>query len=129
MYFLSGLISRWWKSTAQGIAQALLEGVVYDPDGQLLTGNFTTYILPTAADLPAFELDRTVTPTPRSTLGAKGIGESGATAAPPAVVNAVLDALRPLGIRHLDMPLTPLSVWQAIDQATSRSKRSMIEGH
>jgi aerobic carbon-monoxide dehydrogenase large subunit len=116
-------------AVAQGIAQALLEGVVYDADGQLLTGNFATYPIPTAGDLPSFELDRTVTPTPRSVLGAKGIAESGATGAPPAVVNAVLDALQPLGIRHIDMPLTPFRVWQAIDQATSRSNRSMIAGH
>jgi len=116
-------------AVAQGIGQALFEGVGYEDDGQLITGNLVSYCLPAAGDLPTFEVDRTVTPTPRSLLGAKGIAESGATGAPPAVVNAVLDALRPLGVTHLDMPLTPSRVWEAIHQATSRSKRSMIAGH
>ena len=99
---------------AQGLAQALYEGVVYDQDGQLLTGNLTTYLLPTAADLPTFETDRTETPTPHNPMGVKGIGEGGTTGSTPAVANAVLDALRPLGIRQLDMPLTPLRIWEAI---------------
>jgi aerobic carbon-monoxide dehydrogenase large subunit len=116
-------------AVAQGIGQALFEGVAYDDDGQLLTGNLVSYCLPAAADLPGFDVDRTVTPTSRSILGAKGIAESGATGAPPAVVNAVLDALRPLGVTQLDMPLTPVRVWEAIHQASSRSKRSMIAGH
>ena len=102
---------------AQGLAQALYEGVVYDQDGQLLTGNLTTYLLPTAADLPTFETDRTETPTPHNPMGVKGIGEGGTTGSTPAVANAVLDALRPLGIRQLDMPLTPLRIWEAIRQA------------
>jgi len=102
---------------AQGLAQALYEGVVYDPDGQLLTGNLTTYLLPTAADLPMFETDRTETPTPHNPMGVKGIGEGGTTGSTPAVVNAVMDALRPLGIRELDMPLTPCRIWEAIRKA------------
>ena len=103
--------------TTQGIAQALFEEATFDPDGQLLTGNLTTYLMPAAPDVPRFELDRTVTPTPRNPIGAKGIGESGTLAAPPTIVNAVMDALSPLGIRHLDMPLTPQKVWAAIRAA------------
>ena len=101
---------------AQGLAQALYEGVVYDQDGQLLTGNLTTYLLPTAADLPSFETDRTETPTPHNPMGVKGIGEGGTTGSTPAVANAVLDALRPLGIQQLDMPLTPFRIWEAIEK-------------
>ena len=104
---------------AQGLAQALYEGVEYDDEGQLLTGNFTTYLLPSAADLPAFETDRTVTPTPHNPMGVKGIGEGGTTGSTPAVVNAVMDALRPLGIKQLDMPLTPHKIWEAIRSASS----------
>ena len=99
---------------AQGLAQALYEGVVYDQDGQLLTGNLTTYLLPTAADLPTFETDRTETATPHNPMGVKGIGEGGTTGSTPAVANAVMDALRPLGIHNLDMPLTPWRIWEAI---------------
>ena len=103
----------------QGLAQALYEGVVYDEEGQLLTGNFTTYLLPTAADLPMFETDRTVTPSPHNPMGVKGIGEGGTIGSPPAVVNAVMDALRSLGIKNLDMPLSPFKIWQAIHRASS----------
>lgn len=105
--------------TTQGIAQALFEEATFDPDGQLLAGNLTTYLVPTAPDVPHFELERTVTPTPRNPIGAKGIGESGTLAAPPTIVNAVMDALSPLGIRHLDMPLTPQKVWEAISAAST----------
>jgi carbon-monoxide dehydrogenase large subunit len=101
----------------QGIAQALFEEAAYDKNGQPLAANLTTYLMPTAADLPNFEMDRTVTPSPNNPLGAKGIGEGGCIGAPPAVVNAVLDALQPLGIKHLDMPLTPQKIWQAIQRA------------
>ncbi len=99
---------------AQGIGQALLERVAYDDDGQPTTGSLMDYPLPTCALLPQIELDRTETPTPVNPLGAKGVGESGALAAPPAVVNAVMDALAPLGIEHIDMPLSPDRVWQAL---------------
>jgi carbon-monoxide dehydrogenase large subunit len=99
---------------AQGLAQALYEGVIYDEEGQLLTGNLTTYLLPTAADLPMFETERTVTPSPNNPLGVKGIGEGGTTGSTPAVANAVMDALRPLGIHQLEMPLTPHRIWSAI---------------
>jgi aerobic carbon-monoxide dehydrogenase large subunit len=104
---------------AQGLAQALYEGAVYDDDGQLLTGNLTTYLLPTAADLPMFETERTVTPSPHNPMGVKGIGEGGTIGSTPAVANAVMDALRPLGIHNLDMPLTPWRIWDAIRSSPS----------
>ncbi len=102
---------------AQGIGQALFEGAEYDKQGQLLTGTLMDYAIPRAEDLPSFETDHTVTPTPINALGVKGIGEAGAIGAPPAMVNAVVDALAPFGIRHLDMPLKPEKVWQAIQRA------------
>jgi len=102
---------------AQGIGQALFEGVEYDEQGQLLTGTLMDYAIPRAEDLPSFETDHTVTPTPVNTLGVKGIGEAGTIGAPPAIVNAVVDALSPFGIRHLDMPLKAEKVWRAIQQA------------
>jgi carbon-monoxide dehydrogenase large subunit len=101
---------------AQGLAQALYEGVIYDEEGQLLTGNLTTYLLPTAADLPMFETERTVTPSPNNPMGVKGIGEGGTTGSTPAVANAVMDALRPLKIHQLEMPLTPYRIWSAIKE-------------
>ena len=101
---------------AQGLAQALYEGVEYDADGQLLTGNLTSYLLPTAADLPEFETDRMETPSPHNPMGVKGIGEGGTIGSTPAVANAVIDALRPLGVHNLDMPLTPSKIWAAIGQ-------------
>lgn len=105
---------------AQGIGQALAEETVYDPDsGQLLTGTFMDYRLPRASDLPMIETDRICVPTPRNPLGAKGNGEAGAIGAPPAVMHALLDALSPLGIHHLDMPATPMKVWRAIQEASS----------
>ena len=89
---------------AQGIAQALWEHVVYAEDGQLLTGSLMDYAIPRAADLPSFRDSATVTPTPRNPLGAKGIGEAATIGSTPAIVNAVVDALK---VRHLDMPLRP----------------------
>jgi carbon-monoxide dehydrogenase large subunit len=100
-----------------GIGQALFEQIVYDDAGQLVTGTFVDYALPTAAEVPSFETDRTVTPSPVNQLGVKGIGEAGTIAATPAVVNAVIDALRPLGVEYIDMPLTPMRVWEAIQAA------------
>jgi aerobic carbon-monoxide dehydrogenase large subunit len=105
---------------AQGLAQALYEGAEFDSDGQLLTGNLTTYLLPTAADLPMFETERTVTPSPHNPLGVKGVGEGGTIGSTPAVANAVMDALRPLGIHNLDMPLTPSRIWEAIARSGRR---------
>jgi carbon-monoxide dehydrogenase large subunit len=100
-----------------GVAQALYEQVVYDESGQLVTGSFVDYALPTAAELPSFETDRTETPSPVNSMGVKGVGEAGTIASSPTIVNAVIDALRPLGIDYIDMPLTPLRVWQAIQGA------------
>ncbi|HSP74570.1 MAG TPA: molybdopterin cofactor-binding domain-containing protein, partial [Gaiellaceae bacterium] len=102
---------------AQGVAQALWEGAVYDDQGQLQTGSLMEYALPKAGFFPPFELDRTETPTDVNPLGVKGAGETGTIASTPAVVNAVVDALAPFGITHVDMPLTPERVWRAIDQA------------
>ncbi len=99
---------------AQGISQALYEELVYDENGQVLSGSLMDYTFPTAAELPDFELGRTFTPSPHNPLGAKGIGESGATGAPPVVVNAVLDALRPYGVTNLDMPLRPEKIWKVL---------------
>ncbi len=100
-----------------GIGQALMEGAIYDDDGQLINGSYMDYALPRADELPRFETDRTVTPCPHNPLGVKGAGETGTIGATPAVVNAVIDALWPLGVRHLEMPLTPQRVWQAIQSA------------
>jgi carbon-monoxide dehydrogenase large subunit len=92
----------------------VLEEVVYDRDGQLVTGSLMDYALPRAADLPSFRTDKTVTVTPFNPLGAKGIGEAATIGSTPAVVNAVVDALRSFGVRHLDMPLRPERVWRAM---------------
>jgi carbon-monoxide dehydrogenase large subunit len=106
---------------AHGIAQALYEQVVYDENGQLVTASFVDYAVPTAAELPSFETDRTETPSPVNSLGVKGVGEAGTIASSPTIVNAVIDALRPLGIDYIDMPLTPLRVWQAIEGVGPRA--------
>ncbi len=103
---------------AQAIGQVLYEHVMYDEDGQLVTGTFVDYALPTAAELPSFETDRTETPSPVNSLGVKGVGEAGTIAASPAVVNAVVDALRPLGVTYLNMPLSSERVWTAIQEGS-----------
>jgi CO/xanthine dehydrogenase Mo-binding subunit len=110
---------------AQGVGQALVESVVYDlSSGQLMTGSFLDYAMPRADDLPLVVSDLVAIPAKTNPLGIKGIGEAGTIAAPPAVVNAVLDALRELGVEHLDMPLTPARIWQAIQAASgSRPRR------
>jgi carbon-monoxide dehydrogenase large subunit len=105
---------------AQGIAAALLEGIAYDDDGTPRTANLTDYLVPSAADLPTIETHRTETPSPLNPIGAKGIGQSGAIGAPGAVINAVLDALAPLGVRDLNPPFTPERVWQALREAHQR---------
>ncbi|MFJ2264128.1 aerobic carbon-monoxide dehydrogenase large subunit [Streptomyces sp. NPDC087844] len=96
---------------ADGVGMALMEIIGFDEDGNCLSGSFMDYLLPTALEVPAWELDHTVTPSPHHPFGAKGIGESATVGSPPAVVNAVLDAI---GVRHADMPLTPSRVWQAL---------------
>ncbi|HEV2821326.1 MAG TPA: molybdopterin cofactor-binding domain-containing protein [Solirubrobacteraceae bacterium] len=100
-----------------GIGQALYEQVHYDDDGQLVTGTFVDYSLPSAAELPMFETDRTETPSPVNSLGVKGVGEAGTIAASAAVTNAVIDAIRPLGVTFMNMPHTPMRVWEAIEEA------------
>ena len=103
---------------AQGVGQALYEEMAYDDDGNPLTVTLADYTVPSAADLPSFELLNRQTPTPHNSLGAKGIGEAGTIGATPAVQNAVVDAVSHLGVRHIDMPLTPERVWRAIQEAT-----------
>ncbi len=101
----------------QGVGQALWEHGIYDEDGQLLTGSLTEYAVPRAALFPKFEIDRIETPSPHNPLGVKGVGEMGTIAATVTIANAVLDALAPLGIKHIDMPLTPERVWRAMESA------------
>ncbi|WP_068255521.1 xanthine dehydrogenase family protein molybdopterin-binding subunit [Janibacter corallicola] len=103
---------------AQGIAQALFEEAVYDDEGNLVTGSFVDYTLPSAGDLPHFDTDRTVTPSTDNPLGVKGVGEAGTIASTPAVINAVVDALRPFGVNDIRMPATPERVWRAIQSGS-----------
>src|SRR5262245_37631004 len=98
----------------QSFGQALLEEVFYDESGQLVTGTLMDYAVPRASMLPHFELDSTETPSPVNPLGAKGVGEAGTIGSTPAIVSAIVDALSPLGVRHIDMPIKPETVWQII---------------
>ena len=107
----------------QGIGQALYEAAIYDDNGQLLSGSMMEYHVPTAENVPAFKLDHTMTLTTTNPLGVKGIGEAGTIGSTPAVANAVIDALSPLGIKHLDMPFTPEKVWRAIEKAGGEGRR------
>lgn len=100
---------------AQGLAQALFEEVVYDDNGQLLTGELMDYAVPKAHQLPRYELDHTVTPTSVNPLGAKGVGEAGTIGSTPAVANAVIDALAPFGVKHVDLPLRPEKLWRLMN--------------
>ena len=102
---------------AQGIAQALYEEVVYDEMGNLTTGTIVDYYAPSAADLPEFRTDRTETPATTNPLGVKGVGEAGTIASTPAIINAVVDALRHLGVNEVMMPASPRNVWTAIQNA------------
>jgi carbon-monoxide dehydrogenase large subunit len=102
---------------AQGIGQALYEEAIYDADGNLTTGTLVDYLLPSAADLPSFTTDRTVSRSTSNPLGVKGVGEAGTIASTPAVVNAVIDALRPYGVTDVPMPCSPQNVWRALSQA------------
>jgi aerobic carbon-monoxide dehydrogenase large subunit len=99
---------------ADGIGMALMEVIAFDEDGNCLGGSFMDYLLPTSMECPPWELGETVTPSPHHPIGAKGVGESATVGSPAAVVNAVIDALRPFGVRHADMPLTPAAVWSAM---------------
>ncbi|HEU5112486.1 MAG TPA: xanthine dehydrogenase family protein molybdopterin-binding subunit [Acidimicrobiia bacterium] len=102
---------------AQGIGQAMFEEAIYDESGNMLTGSLLDYLLPTAADLPSFDLSRTVTPTPVNPMGVKGVGEAGTIGSAHTIVNAVVDALTPMGVKHIDMPVRPKRVWQAMQEA------------
>ena len=104
---------------AQGVSQALYEEAVYDEDGNLMTSNMTTYLVPSAAEFPRWELDRVETPSPTNPLGVKGVGETGAIASPPAVMNAVVDALAADGITDVAMPAAPERIWRALEEVRS----------
>ncbi len=97
-----------------GIGMALMQLIAFDEDGNCLGGSFMDYLLPTSMECPDWELGETVTPSPHHPIGAKGVGESATVGSPAAVVNAVIDAISPFGVRHADMPLTPANVWRAI---------------
>ena len=99
---------------ADGLGMAMMQVIAFDADGNCLGGSFMDYLLPTSVECPSWELGETVTPSPHHPIGAKGVGESATVGSPPAVVNSVLDALRPFGVRHVDMPLTPANVWSAL---------------
>jgi carbon-monoxide dehydrogenase large subunit len=114
---------------AQGIAQALYEEAVYDDEGNLVTATLADYLVPSAADLPSFTTGRTETPATTNPLGVKGVGEAGTIASTPAVVNAIVDALRPFGINDVPMPCTPERVWRAIQTARGGEQASEAEQH
>ncbi|HLI37770.1 MAG TPA: aerobic carbon-monoxide dehydrogenase large subunit, partial [Streptosporangiaceae bacterium] len=106
---------------ADGVGMALMEVIAFDTEGNCLGGSFMDYLLPTAVECPSWELGETVTPSPHHPIGAKGVGESATVGSPAAVVNAVIDALKPYGVRHADMPLTPAQVWRAIQGRPMRT--------
>jgi carbon-monoxide dehydrogenase large subunit len=103
----------------QGIAPAMYEGIEYDDEGNVLNGTFMDYLVPTAVESPHWETGHTISPSPHHPLGAKGVAESPTVGAPPAIANAIIDALSPLGIKHLDIPITPAKVWEAIQAHSS----------
>lgn len=104
---------------AQGIAEALYEEAIYDEEGNLLTGNMVSYLVPGPTEIPNMVLDRTCTPSPTNPMGVKGCGETGTIASPPAVINAIVDALSALGVTDVERPATPERVWRAIQEARS----------
>jgi carbon-monoxide dehydrogenase large subunit len=106
---------------AQGIAEALYEEARYDEDGTLTTGSMVDYMIPGAPELPNYTLERTVTPSPTNPLGVKGVGEAGTIGSPPAVINAIIDALQPYGVNNIDKPASPMRVWKAIQEAKSQA--------
>ena len=110
---------------AQGIGEALMEKLVYDPDGQLVTGSLMDYAVPRGSDVPPVVIDKIETVSPANALGAKGVGEAGCIGIPAAVVNAVVDALSPYGISHLDMPLTSEKVWRALRSGHHPREKAM----
>jgi carbon-monoxide dehydrogenase large subunit len=102
---------------AQGVSAALYEEAVYDEAGNLTTGSMTSYLVPSAAEFPSFEVDNVVAPSPTNPMGVKGVGETGTIASTAAVMNAVVDALAPLGVEDVDLPASPERVWRAIQEA------------
>ena len=112
---------------ADGIGMALMEVIAFDEDGNCLGGSFMDYQLPTAMECPSWELGETVTPSPHHPIGAKGVGESATVGSPAAVVNAVIDALKPYGVRHADMPLTPAQVWRTIQGRPLRTDLAITD--
>jgi len=102
------------RGLADGVGMALMQVIAFDTDGNCLGGSFMDYLLPTSVECPSWELGQTVTPSPHHPIGAKGVGESATVGSPAAIVNSVLDALAPFGVRHADMPLTPANVWCAV---------------
>jgi carbon-monoxide dehydrogenase large subunit len=99
---------------ADGVGMALMEMIAFDEDGNCLSSSLMDYLLPTALEVPDWQTGHTVTPSPHHPIGAKGVGESATVGSPPAIVNAIVDALKPFGIRHADMPLTPSRVWETM---------------
>jgi carbon-monoxide dehydrogenase large subunit len=112
---------------ADGVGMALMEVIAFDEDGNCLGGSFMDYQLPTAMECPSWELGETVTPSPHHPIGAKGVGESATVGSPAAVVNAVMDALKPYGVRHADMPLTPAQVWRTIQGRPLRTDLAITD--
>jgi carbon-monoxide dehydrogenase large subunit len=112
---------------AQGLGQALMERIHYDGDGQILTGTLLDYAIPRATDLPPLRLASVPSATRANLLGAKGVGESGCIAAPAAILNAAIDALSPLGVTHLDLPLTGETIWRAVRAAQSTNREKLHE--
>jgi carbon-monoxide dehydrogenase large subunit len=112
---------------ADGVGMALMQAIAFDEDGNCLGGSFMDYLLPTSMECPSWELGETVTPSPHHPLGCKGVGESATVGSPAAVVNAVVDALKPFGIRHVDMPLTPAQVWRAIQGRPLRTDMAFTD--
>ena len=104
---------------AQGLGQAILEGCVYNDEGQLVTGSYMDYTMPRADNLPDLKLGFSGVPSPLNPLGVKGCGEAGAIASPAALINAIIDALSPLGVTNIDMPANPQKIWQAIQDAAA----------
>src|SRR5581483_5445542 len=107
---------------AEGVGIAMMQQIAFDEQGNCLTGSFMDYLGPSSMECPDWELGETCTPSPHRPLGAKGVGESANVGSPPALVNAVVDALEPFGVRHIDMPVTPARVWEAIHSAEGRTE-------
>ena len=110
------------RDLTDGVGMALMEQVGFDEHGNCLNASLMDYLIPTALEVPDWETGSTVTPSPHHPIGAKGVGESATVGSPPAVVNAVIDALEPYGVRHADMPLTPSRVWEAMQKGGSPTR-------